>query len=71
MGEPEAKIVEPIPDVLNYVLLPFQEMWCWVIKSDCFTITNNRSRVQTASKISGWGHRCLVQELMSLVSAPL
>lgn len=62
MGELEAKIAEPIPGVLNYVLLPFQWMWSWAIKPDCFAIRNNRSTVQTGREISWYcrapGNRC-------------
>lgn len=48
------KIVESIPEVLNYALPPSQSTLCWVIKSDCFTITNNGSEVWRDREPGHW-----------------
>lgn len=53
-GRKKKKFVEPIPEVLNYALPPSQSTLCWVIKSDCFTITNNGSEVWRDREPGRW-----------------
>lgn len=54
LGRKKKKIVESIPEVLNYALPPSQSTLCWVIKSDCFTITNNGSEVWRDREPGRW-----------------